>query len=358
MFDRMLQRPGVPDQTHIEEESVVTQLQGNSAATPFFIMGCRRTGTTLVSQILDSHSRLASYHESYFYNIFRQELRWYGDLADGRRLRALIDDVREVIRDQGAQPPDAEELLRAIDSPTLESVFASVLRLYANSRGKVRGGDKTPEHHLFLNDILTGLPASPVIFVVRDPRDTAQSIRRTMDVSLEDGAIAWNSALLSLRGARRPVHVVKYEDLVAQPAEQVRAICAHLGEEYQDAMLEFHANVPSRYLNRRGGEKLGRQVDANAVGGYRSHLTAEEIAMVESLCGDGIVEMGYTFEGKRSGGAVSIPQGRAKQTFPRLVRERLLYYGFRRERWRRGMIRWRMMLRARLRYVFAEMRHG
>lgn len=327
------------------------RLPDRGTPVPFFVMGCRRTGTTLVSQILDSHSRLASYHESYFYNIFRPELRWYGDLADPRCMRGLIADVRDVIRGQRAEPPGADELARAIASPTFEAVLAAVLLLYAEHRGKVRGGDKTPEHHLYLDEILDRLPASPVIFLVRDPRDTAHSIRRTMDVTLEDGARAWNAALSSWRGARRPVHLVKYEDLVVRPAEQVRAMCAHLGEAYEDGMLEFFTRVPDGLSHRRGGEKIDKPVDAGAVGGYRRHLTPREIATVEALCADGMEEMGYAFAGAAPTWRVPLSTARVRPSLPALIVERLRYYGSNTERWRRGMIRWRMMARVRLRWL-------
>ena len=329
----------------------MSQPQRGTVTAPFFIMGCRRTGTTLVSQILDSHSRLASYHESYLYNIFRPELHWYGDLADRRCLDALIADVRQVIRGQRAEPPGADELARAIASPTFESVLAALLQLYAESRGKMRGGDKTPEHHLYLDEILAKLPHSPVIFLMRDPRDAAHSLRRTMDVTLEDGARAWNAALLSLRGARRPVLLVKYEDLVVQPAEHVRKLCAHLGEAYEEGMLEFFTRIPDRFRNRRGGEKIDKPVDAGAVGGYRRHLSEREIAVVESMCGEGMDEMGYAFHGAPPAVRGPVGAARTPRAFPILVVERLRYYGFHWERWRRGMVRWRMMLRARTRYV-------
>jgi hypothetical protein len=320
---------------------------------PFFIMGCRRTGTTLVSQILDSHSRLASYHESYFYNILHPELRWYGDLSHARNLAAFVADVREVIRGQNAQPPAADELIRAVGRPTFEGVFDALLRLYAHGRGKARGGDKTPEHHRYLDEIGARFPDSPIVFLMRDPRDTAHSVRRTMDVTLADGARAWNAALLSLRRARARVLLVRYEDLVAGPEAHMRILCEHLGERFEPGMLAFFTQVPDRLKNRRGGEKIDRPVDAAAVGGYRNHLTPREIALVERVCGEGMEELGYPCDGTppRPDQRVSPALAGARPSLAALVVERLRYYGTNRERWRRGMIRWRMMARARLRWL-------
>lgn len=321
------------------------------ATAPFFIMGCRRTGTTLVSQILDSHSRLAAYHESYFYNILRPELKWYGDLARRSNLEALVADVRQVIRDQGVEPPPAGELIGAVAAPTFAGVIDAVLRLYAASRGKVRGGDKTPEHHLYLDEIGERFAASPVIFLMRDPRDTVHSIRRTMDGTIEDGARSWNAALLSLRRSRQRVLLLKYEDLVTSPAAHVQAMCAHMGEPYEETMLTFFTRIPDNLKNRRGGEKIDRPMDAAAVGQFRSRLTAAEIAAVERICGEGMEELGYAFAGPAPVQRLAVSAERGRPSLPALVLERLRYYGTKRERWRRGMIRWRMMARARLRYL-------
>lgn len=326
-------------------------MTAGGATTPFFVMGCRRTGTTLVSQILDSHSRLAAYHESYFYNILWPELRWYGDLGRTPNLAAFVADVRRVIRAQGVEPPDAGELLRAVTSPTFAGVLEAVLRLYAAGRGKVRGGDKTPEHHLYLAEIGERFAASPIVFLMRDPRDTIHSIRRTMDATIEDGARSWNAALLSLRRSRHRVLLVRYEDLVTSPAQHVRAMCEHMGEPYEESMLTFFTRVPANLKNRRGGEKIDRPMDAAAVGTFRTRLSAAEIGTIERMCGEGMEEMGYAFAGPAPAQRLALEAVPARPAFPALVLERLRYYGINRERWRRGMIRWRMMARARLRHL-------
>ena len=46
------------------------------------IMGCPRSGTTLVSQILDAHSRLAIYQETNYYTLFRPDRHLYGLASD------------------------------------------------------------------------------------------------------------------------------------------------------------------------------------------------------------------------------------------------------------------------------------
>ena len=120
--------------------------EGPRPAAPFFIVGCRRSGTSLVSQLLDNHSRLAVYHETQYYPLFRSNLPFYGDLRRSANLSRLIGDLRESLRLQGVDPPDPDELLSKLVTPTFEGVLATLLNVYAHRQGKVLGGDKTPDH--------------------------------------------------------------------------------------------------------------------------------------------------------------------------------------------------------------------
>ena len=121
------------------------------------------------------HSALAVYHETHYYSIFRPDLHHYGDLGEPSNLQHLIADFVEFSRLRWADVPDIEQFRASLVAPTFEGVLATFLDLYARCQGKTRGGEKTPMHFEHLPEILEGFPASPVIFLMRDPRDTAQS---------------------------------------------------------------------------------------------------------------------------------------------------------------------------------------
>ena len=193
-------------------------------------MGCPRTGTTLVSQILDAHSRIAVCHETHFYGIFRPELRRYGDLRRRSSLDHLINDFREVISTQGvAQPPSIEQIHDELAEPTFQGVLTAFLQAHARRQGKARGGDKTPGHYRYLPEILDRHASSPVIFLLRDPRDVVLSIYKAFGGSIKTSNLMWNSALSSYEGVSRPVHLVRYEDLVQKPAETVLLVTSKSG---------------------------------------------------------------------------------------------------------------------------------
>ncbi len=317
---------------------------------PFFIVGCARSGTTLVRRILDCHSRLAVYHESQFYPLIRQNLDRYGDLRlPGPRGR-LISDLLEAVRVQGEDAPTSTELEESLVEPTFEGIFATWLQLYARSRGKARGGDKTPQHHAYLDEILERFPVSPVVFLVRDPRDTVLSLRRAFGWSLAGAAREWNRAFHSLRTVSRPVHLVRYEELVRHPAEVVEGICLSLGESYEPSILRFHERQPARVLAPRALAKHARPIDARSVGRSRE-LSPNQIRWIEDACAEGMEALEYPFQAPRSTSTAPKP---AEGKVLRVLLDRLRFYGFHRQRWRWGWFWWRVFLRVRVRHALAS----
>ncbi len=319
-----------------------------TAPAPFFIVGCTRSGTTLVSQILDSHSRLAVYHESHFYHLLRRDLHRYGKLEQPSNLRRFLADVREVLRRQRKMAvPTEEEFLAALTTSTFAGVLATLLALYAQQQGKLRGGDKTPGHHSYLAEITEQLPRSPVIFLLRDPRDAVVAIREKFGISLKGATTLWNAAYLSYTQFARRVHLIRYEELVRRPIETVRALCAYIGTDYEPDMMRFFEHIPNQLARIKYNQDLLAPVDPSHIGRFRE-MSTDEIKRVEAACGIGMEALGYEFAGAKPN---FLPiKAPTKLDF---IIDRLRFYGWNRYRWRRGWIRWKVVLRLRLRYFIS-----
>jgi hypothetical protein len=320
----------------------------SSPLSPFFIVGCTRSGTTLISRILDSHSRLAVYHESHFYHLLRSDLHRYGDLRQMANLRRFVADVREILRRQKkTEPPGEPEFLAALVSPTFEGVLATVLQLYAGLQGKPRGGDKTPGHHSYLPEITEKLPDSPVIFLMRDPRDAVLAIREKFGISRPGATALWNAAFISYRQFSHRVHLVQYEKFVQQPTEGVEAMCSYMGECYESDMLRFYERIPDRLAKIRFNQDLLGPVDPRHMGRFRE-MPRREIEQIEAACATGMEAMGYDFIG-------ATPKARpiTPPTKFEFAMDRLRYYRWDWGRWRRGWTRWKIVLRLRARYFLS-----
>lgn len=317
-------------------------------SSPFFIVGCPRSGTTLLSQILDSHSRIAVCPETIYYPLFRPNLHRYGDLRRTRNVRRLIDDLVAMTRLQGLDPPTPYALQHELSAPTFEGVLTTFLRLYARDRGKARGGEKSATHHAYLPEILEKLPESPVIFLIRDPRDTVLSIRRMFHSGLDGAIHRWNEAFHSYRAAAESVHLVRYEELVTDPVGVVERVCASLGEAYEPELLRFFERVPEPLRTLPQHRKLLTPIDAGSVDQFRQ-LPAGDIARIESGCAVGMEAMGYPFTGARRRTAPSTAAKRPSRL--ELTVDRLRLYRSDPRSLRRGWVRWKMTMGVRVRYV-------
>jgi len=310
---------------------------------PFFILGVSRSGTTLLSAVLDSHSRIAVYTESHYYPLFRPQLHRYGDLGRPANLRRFVSDVLEVIRlKRNFNAPTTDEFLDALTAPSFEGVFVTMLQLYAEQHGKVRCGEKTPGHHAYVREILQKFPQSPVIFLMRDPRDAVLSMRESLGMNLKGAISQWNAAFESYQRVSGSVHLIRYEDFVEKPEENSSTLCALLGESYEPAVLRFYERMrqvshPIPHQHRR---ILG-PVDATLVGRF-SQMSRHDIEWIESGCAEGMEALDYQFSLGTPRPRRMAPPGRLN-----LILERLRFYGLKRSRWRRAWTRWKIVLRVR-----------
>jgi hypothetical protein len=214
-----------------------------------------RSGTSLMRDILGSHPDVA---------MFFGELPLWRELAAahaGRSLAraanrdALIRDLVTHPRMQRARMTlDGAAIAAALagePAVRLGTVFAHALRQYARREGKPRWGVKDPRSEFHADQILAELPAARVVHMLRDPRDVlasqraiwgsrAQHIVSTTHDWRRSAALARRHQALH-RGAYA---VVRYEDLVTDPAGVVRDLCRTLDLDYRPAMLDIAGPPP------------------------------------------------------------------------------------------------------------------
>ncbi|MFD8569925.1 sulfotransferase family protein [Streptomyces sp. NPDC057694] len=275
---------------------------------PLFVVGCPRSGTTLLQLMLHAHPRIALPPETRFVlPAYRRRLA-FGDLAQRTNRAALArwitgrDETRYF--ELGL---DEETVVRQITEgpPTLGSALGIALRAYAEQQGKVRWGDKRPAYALHVPEILRLFPDAQFVHVVRDGRDCVGSLLRmpwwhsgfheavATWAQVMDGADKWRGALGSARW-----HEVRFEDLVADPETELRGICGFLGEEYAHGMSEPYRMagraVPARktwHAHTHG------ELDVTRAGTWTTRLTPEQIRLCDTVLGDRLTAHGYPLAG-------------------------------------------------------------
>lgn len=206
-------------------------------ARPIFIVGCQRSGTTLLRLMLDSHARIACGPETRFLTGF------------------------ETITGEDWHRISRFGLSREQWLAKTSDFFASFQEEYAAGRGKARWADKSPLYAVHLPYIWELFPDAQVIHVIRDVRDVTLSHRSAYGYKSAVGAPRkWSRYVASARAAAGAVGPdqyleLRFEDLVADPEAALRGVLEFLGEPWDPNVLEHDKvdhDVNPRYWKRTG----------------------------------------------------------------------------------------------------------
>ena len=261
---------------------------------PFFIVGCPRSGTTLLSVLLDRHSRLCIPPETgYFAEVAPH-------LAGGDDALAL-DTLRGWPRlPELNLTPEMVIGHLAGQSLSVAGVLTAILELYARSEGKIRCGEKTPQHLLQVPVILRHFPRARILCLLRDGRDVALSLRAVPwgPATLAAAADLWRTFVRLADGfsVQHPdqFRFVSYEQLVKQPGPTLSSVMAFLSERFEPRQLQaqvLSAAVLPRSLAWKG-QALG-VIDPGRIGSRRREVTAGENALLGDVLSDDLRRHGY-----------------------------------------------------------------
>lgn len=272
------------------------------------MVGTPRSGTTLVSEVLDAHSELAVSPETHYYNVFAHDCDRQGCLEDPERRRAYVDRLFDTAAvEQMALPADVDETIlhRLADGePSHREVLGTLLDAYAEGREATRWGEKTPRHLEHVPRILEDFPEARILCVVRDPRDVA--------LSRADAGWA-SSTWMTVRDWRRHARLARdhershsdrfartrYEDLLGDPEAWLEETCPFLDLEPEPGMLAFHETGSQTFdpEDEPWKQKAAQPIDPANREKWRDRMGAEDRWIVEHLVGDELEELAYPVPG-------------------------------------------------------------
>lgn len=298
-----------------------------NARNPFvFVVGCPRSGTTLLQRMLDHHPRLTVANDSHF--IVRAIKKRLKTDPDPVMSEAIIDEVIGYHRFHRMGLDRNEVEAAASGAPTYSSFVARLYDRRGVLHGKPLSGEKTPDYCRYIPQLAALVPEARFVHIVRDGRNTALSTLKWAKPDKGPGRWAWweKDALAccalwwtwqtwqGIRDGRAlppaRYHQLLYEDLVAQPVQQLQKISEFLDLEYSDEMVNFHRGktVENPALSAKSAWKPATK----GLRDWRGQMAAEDQAVFQALAGDLLDLLSYPATQQGSNPAV---ESRVEQAY-------------------------------------------
>lgn len=211
-----------------------------------FIVGCPRSGTTLLQSLLFAHPDVVSFPETFFFVLavpgsrLRRRLR-----VAGRRAPSALDSLRVA----GLEPQEPWGIAR-FKLGAYARAFVDAADRAARSSGARLWIEKTPNHVSYIPEIERYVEGARIVHLFRSGPAVMASLRKVIrehpdtwdaDESVPELIAMWKAAVRkSASCAGRPNHAfVMYEDLVTDTAGILRKLCTFLGARSDDEAIQL-----------------------------------------------------------------------------------------------------------------------
>ena len=269
----------------------------------FFCVGSEKSGTTLLSRILDQHPEVACIWESYAFRPESSASIFNPASEKWKRHGFSESDVRRWSRIWKAQPQaffrrTLSRLTRR--NPLVESCFrrsmSAALADFARRCDATVVCDKWPGYIRHLDQLLSAYPEARIIYNVRDPRglwNSAQEFKGRQRGDELLGEMLENDERIRPYVEHPNFLTIRYEDLVCQPEGTVQRMYEFLGCDFSTRYLPYD---PQRdpYPDRWSWvPEAGGPIHPSHAFKWKDQLSSSEIERVTGIAVSFIDRHGY-----------------------------------------------------------------
>lgn len=273
---------------------------------PIFITGVYRSGTTLISAILNNHSELSVTYDSVHF--MRFSYNKYNPIRKKQNYRRLVMDTHERLFKRFNMIFDPNEVFKEVNklNPVdYSGIYDAIMRaLLLKNKYKKRWGEKTNICWGQIPNFLKMFPDGKTIHVIRDPRDVLCSYKKmTTEPGLRYLDCAFTS-LDSFNAVRRyrsyldskNYYYLRYEDFVRNPQDEIQKLCKFLEADFELHMLD-HARFKDKKGNPwKGDSSFDLEIDGistKPIGRWKTNANRIEIFIIEMILRERMLEFDY-----------------------------------------------------------------
>lgn len=230
--------------------------------SPVFLVGFPRSGTTLLDQILSSHSRI---------NVLEE---------------------KENLFDAYSRFPATEKGLDELENAD-EAELIKLRRKYWHRLEQEMGDghsssviiDKLPLNAIALLHIFKLFPDAKIIVALRDPRDSvfscyqqrfgmSQAMFQLLNLNT---AVTYYDQVMSVIVKIRdtgvlPMHFIRYEEVIGNYTNEVKSLTSFLDLEWEDGLLDYQATAKSRFISTPSASQVIQPLYTTSIGKWKHYI--------------------------------------------------------------------------------------
>jgi LPS sulfotransferase NodH len=215
-----------------------------------FLVGCPRSGTTLLQSLIAAHPQVASFPETHFF--FAIGRKWYHKLgiasrtgAERKRLYQFLDKMDQTAMKQLVP---RYSILR---KPYIDA-FVEILDRLAINQGKPFWLEKTPGHLHYVEFIEKYISNVKFIHILRNGPDVVASLYEIANqypdewyysFDIDQCIARWNGdTKITRQNMHKENHIaVRYEKLVENTEAVLAEVCEFIGVTFRQDMIARHS---------------------------------------------------------------------------------------------------------------------
>jgi hypothetical protein len=295
---------------------------------PVFVLGCPRSGTTLLYYMLLSSGNFAIYQEES--SVFNQLMPRFGDLRRRENRQKLLNVwFKTRLFTATGLPPEQLEHRILDECRNAGDFLCIVMEEMARSQGVARWAETSNEHVVILPLIKRMIPDALVIHVIRDGRDVALSMEKlgwlrrypwNPQRGLMVHGLYWEWIVRQGRKGSRQLGPdyteVRFEELVTRPHETLIKLGRFIEHDLDYDRILKNGLGPVCSPNTSFGH--AGQRGFNPVGRWKNSYSAQQLAMFEGLVGNTLKELDYSLGTVGPGLDSSLEVRKMRLLYPRI----------------------------------------
>ena len=266
---------------------------------PLFIIGISRSGTKLLRDLLNNHSKisLTKCETKFIPSFYRHFKNWsnekimndFSTIYKSFLRTKFYSDMKKT-----GNLPSREIWFNKVETWSIGGVIKSLLKYPTNLNTKNIWGDKTPNYLIHIPILKTIFPDAKFIHITRDVRDVCISAFKAWRRNYYYTAQCWNDYISQCRKDADDLSdsdylEIKYEDLIEKPEYCMSGLCAFVGVAFEKKMCRL--KNPSENIGDTKGEV--KIIDTNT-GKWKTQLNSRELKKIETICAPILLESGYS----------------------------------------------------------------